>query len=164
MLKKYFIFFFIFLFFIVFNFSNLHDTSVFYFPTNYLTITSEYGYRELYGAKNYHNGVDFGAPQGSNIYSISSGVVIYTGFLNGYGNTVIIKHENEIKSLYAHIDENFLVSVGDYICDSQLIAKVGPKYLSNGLQNGNTTGPHLHLTIFNKDNNTIDPMSINFLE
>lgn len=165
MFKKFSVFFIIFLISISFLstpiLSEVNDSS-FYFPTNYLYITSEYGYRELWGSQNFHNGTDFGAPQGSNIYAISSGFVSHVGFITGYGNTVIIEHNNGYKSLYAHLDENFLVHVGQKISTSELIAKVGPKYLSNGIQNGYTTGPHLHLTIFDSNNNTINPLSLNF--
>lgn len=161
MFKKYFIFLIIFLIFLSFytDYSTYSNNS-FYFPTDYLTITSEYGYRDLYGLKNFHNGTDFGAPQGSNIYAISSGIISYVGFYNGYGNTIIITHSNGMKSLYGHIDENFLVSIGDKIYAHQLIAKVGPTILSSGIRNGNTTGPHLHLTIFDSSNSTLNPMNL----
>jgi len=161
MFKKFFIFFFIFLTFISFYYSsNLYSENLYYFPTDYLVITSEYGYRELWGNLNFHNGTDFGAPEGSNVYSISSGFVSYVGFYNGYGNTVIITHSKGIKSLYGHLDESFLVSVGDKISSHDLIGKVGPKILSSGIPNGNTTGPHLHLTIFNSSNSTINPIDL----
>ena len=161
MFKKYVIFLFIFLLFISFNSnSNLYSNNSFYFPTDYLAITSEYGYRELWGKQNFHNGTDFGAPEGSNVYSISSGAVSYIGFYNGYGNTIIITHSNGLKSLYGHLGESFFVTVGDKVSSHQLIATVGPTILSNGIRNGNTTGPHLHLTIFNSSNSTINPMTL----
>ena len=100
MFKKFSVFFIIFLISISFLstpiLSEVNDSS-FYFPTNYLYITSEYGYRELWGSQNFHNGTDFGAPQGSNIYAISSGFVSHVGFITGYGNTVIIEHNNGYK-------------------------------------------------------------------
>lgn len=162
MFKKYFIFLFIFLIFFSFIFSyDKFDNNSYYYPTDYLTITSSYGYRTLYDTPNFHNGTDFGSPQGSNVYSISSGVVSYSGFYNGYGNTIIITHSNGIKSLYGHLGEKFLVSLGDKVTSHQLIGTVGPTILSNGIRNGNTTGPHLHLTIFNSSNSTIDPMTLN---
>ena len=162
MFKKYLFFLLLFLVFISFN-SNFSSSNTFYYPTDYLTITSQYGNREVYGVKNFHNGTDFGAPQGSKVYSISSGLVTFVGFLNGYGNSVIIQHNNGIKSLYSHLSENFIVSVGDNVSSHEFIAYVGPKYLSNGILNGFTTGPHLHLTIFNTDNSTINPLTLNFV-
>ena len=160
MFKKYFIIILFFLTFLSFN-SNFSNSNLYYYPTDHIIITSNYGNREVYGIKNFHNGTDFGAPQNSEVYSISSGVITFAGFLNGYGNTIIIKHNNGITSLYAHLSENFIVTVGDSITSHELIAYVGPKYLSNGILNGFTTGPHLHLTIFNRDNLTINPLSLN---
>ncbi len=142
--------------------SNTNSSNTLVYPTTYTNISSYYGYRELYGKQNFHNGVDFLAPQGSKIYSIASGVITYVGFLNGYGNSVIILHNNNTKSLYGHMANNFQVKVGEHVYQSTLIGYVGPKYLENGKLNGNTTGPHLHLSIFNQDGNTIDPFSFQF--
>lgn len=159
MFKKYFIFLFIFLNFFSCIFS--YDNNSYYYPTDYLIVTSHYGYRKLWGSLNFHNGTDFGGPEGSKVYSISSGVVSYVGFYNGYGNTIIISHSNGIKSLYGHLGENFFVSLGDKVTSHQLIGTVGPTILSSGIRNGNTTGPHLHLTIFNSSNSTINPLTLN---
>lgn len=140
--------------------SNPNSESKFIYPTNYTDISSEYGYRILYGNSNFHNGIDFLAPQGSEIYASESGVIEYADFLkDGYGNTVIISHDSGIKTLYCHISETFIVKVGQYVKKGDMIAYVGPKYLSNGIMNGNTTGPHLHFSVF-KNNNTIDPFTI----
>lgn len=159
MFNKYIIFLSIFIIFFSCIFS--YDNNSYYFPSDYLTITSNYGYRQLWKNLNFHNGTDFGAPQNTNVYSISSGVVSYVGFYNGYGNTIIITHQNGMKSLYGHLGEKFLVSLGDKVTQHQLIGTVGPTILSNGIRNGNTTGPHLHLTIFNSSNSTIDPLTLN---
>ena len=157
MFKKYFIFLFIFLSFFSCIFS--YDNNLYYYPTDYLIVTSHYGYRELWGNLKFHNGTDFGAPQNSYVYSISSGIVSYIGFYNGYGNTIIITHSNGMKSLYGHLGETFFISLGDKVNSHQLIGTVGPTILSNGIRNGNTSGPHLHLIIFNSSNSTIDPLT-----
>lgn len=135
------------------------DTHNFIYPTSYTDISSDYGYRILYGSSNFHDGIDFLAPQGSNIISSSSGYVSYASFMQGYGNTVIITHDNNFKTLYGHLSEDFIVSVGQAVTQGQIIGKVGPKYLSNGLLNGNTTGPHLHFTVI-KENSKINPIDI----
>lgn len=144
-----------------FNFSfnsNSNYDSTFTYPTDYISISSEYGYRKLYGVDNFHNGIDFLAPEESVIYASRCGIVEYASFLSGgYGNTIIISHSDSIKSLYCHVSENFIVSVGTYVNSGDIIGYVGPKYLSNGLLNGNTTGPHLHFSIF-KDNSTVNPL------
>lgn len=143
---------------VLFHFANSTTFYDFITPTNYNFISSYYGYRELYGISNFHNGIDFLAPQGSDIYASSSGIIIYASFMqDGFGNTIIIEHSNNIKTLYCHVDENFIVKIGDFVNQGEIIGKVGPKYLSNGIQNGNTTGPHLHFSIY-KDNQTVDPL------
>ncbi len=152
---------------IIFIFSIFTSSStsknLFYFPTKFTYITSEFGYRDLYGVINFHDGIDFGAPINSDIYPFYNGTVIFVGFLNGYGNTVILSHENGYKSMYCHVSENFLISKGDFVTTNTVIAKVGPVYLSNGMKNGNTTGPHLHFSI-SKDNKFINPLNLNLNE
>lgn len=148
--------------FVLFTLLFLHSNNVnkFILPTKYTDISSEYGYRELYGSSNFHNGIDFLAPQGSEVYASSSGYVSFAGFsYDGYGNTIIITHDDNIKTLYCHLSEDFLVHVGQYVSCGDLIGHVGPKILSNGVQNGNTTGPHLHFTVF-VNNSTINPFEI----
>ncbi len=147
--------------YILIHSSNISSNNPIYnYPCKTKYITSYYGYRELYGKLNFHNGVDFGEAQNNNVYSISSGIVQHVGFLNGYGNSVTILHQNGYKSLYAHLSEDFLVNIGDYVTSNQIIGKVGPKYLTDGRLNGYTTGPHLHLTVFNEKGKTIDPLTL----
>lgn len=149
----------LFIFIQYFN-SNFSISSNFIYPTKYTDISSFYGNRILYGNENFHNGIDFLAPLGSEIYASASGYVEYASFLeDGFGNTIIISHNSGVKTLYCHISEIFLVKAGDYVLQGDIIGYVGPKYLSNGMQNGNTTGPHLHFSILN-NNSYIDPLSI----
>ena len=122
------------------------------YPTEYTAISSYYGFRILSGVSNFHNGVDFLAPQGSNIYAADSGIVDY----------VLIRHhchDSGISTMYCHTDETFLVNVGDYVQKGQIIGHVGPQYLSSGIMNGNTTGPHLHFMVL-KDGYTVNPLAM----
>lgn len=132
----------------------------FIYPTSYVTISSEYGYRTLYDVSNFHNGIDFLAPEGSEILASESGKIVYASFMaDGFGNTIIIEHENNLKTLYCHVSEYFIVGVGEYVTKGQVIGNVGPRYLSTGIQNGNTTGPHLHFSVY-KNNSTINPFEV----
>lgn len=161
-MRKYILFFifYLFLFSICINNNISYIDDNFIYPTTYTQISSYYGNRILYGNYNFHNGIDFLAPEGSEILATNSGYIEYASFLeNGYGNTIIISHNSNLKSLYCHTSENYVVKVGDFVNKGDIIGFVGPKYLSNGNLNGNTTGPHLHFSIF-KDNTTIDPFSI----
>ena len=137
----------------------------FIWPTpNYDTITSEFGYRKspTKGASSYHGGIDIGAPQGSKIIAIQSGIISQSGWNGGNGYSVTIDHQNGYKSMYGHVDPNLIVSVGDVISQGDTIAYVGPKYVekksyttytdSTGkTTNGATTGPHLHFAVTYND-------------
>lgn len=120
------------------------------------------GIENYFGSLNFHTGVDFPLPAGTEVRCFSSGIVKYASFLNGYGNCIIVWHDNNYRSLYAHLSENFIVNVGDTVLGNQLIGYIGPLYLSNGTLNGNTTGPHLHFELYNEKGDLIDPLSVNY--
>lgn len=102
---------------------------------------SPYGMRihPITGKRKMHTGVDIGAPAGIDIIASKAGVVIHSSNANdGYGNKVIIEHDNNFKTLYAHASE-LCVNVGDEVIQGAVIAKVG--------STGMSTGPHLHFEI-----------------
>ena len=125
-----------------------------------MNISSQYGNREIFGGTYFHNGLDFLAPQNSKVYATSSGIVIENSFNTSYGHYIILEHSNGYRTLYGHLSEEKIVSIGDYINEKEHIGNVGPKYLSDGRLNGITTGPHLHFTIYNKNGDTINPYEI----
>lgn len=100
-------------------------------------LTSGYGWR--WGRM--HNGIDIGAPVGTDIHAWKSGEVIFSGNANdGYGNKIIIRHDDGSETLYAHImDGGLLVQEGQRVNQGQHIAEMG--------STGNSTGPHLHFEI-----------------
>jgi len=86
-----------------------------------------------------HQGLDIEAGEGTSIVAIFDGVVTYSDDkLRGYGNTVIIKHNDDYSSVYAHNQVN-LVKQGDEVKKGQVIAQVG--------KTGFTNVPHLHFEI-----------------
>lgn len=86
-----------------------------------------------------HQGIDIKAPAGTKIYAIADGQVIYSNNKQaGYGNLVIIRHANEVVSVYAHNRKNG-VDEGDRVRQGQEIAEVG--------QTGSTRTPHLHFEL-----------------
>lgn len=103
-------------------------------------ITSQYGYRILFGVRDFHTGIDIGATHGSNIVAAESGTVILAnyGWNGGYGNYIIINHGNGITTRYAHASKLY-VSAGQTVSKGQVIAAVGTT--------GNSTGPHLHFEV-----------------
>ncbi len=138
--------------------TNNIDNHIFPIQDSYV-ITSYYGYRMLYNKQNFHNGIDIASKVYANVYSSSSGIVSYIGFdKTGFGNYIIITN-NEYKYIYAHLSSTHQVSRGDYIHTGMHISNIGPKFLENGLSNGNTTGAHLHFEI-RINNKSVNPFSI----
>ena len=97
-------------------------------------LTSEFGSR--WGRK--HNGIDIGNDAGTEILAADSGRVVYAGWMDGYGNYVIIDHGSGLETAYAHCSE-LVVSEGDCVMQGERIAYMG--------STGNSTGSHLHFEI-----------------
>lgn len=113
----------------------------FKFPlASYTYVSSPYGYRihPITGTKKFHSGIDYAAPYGTAIYAAEDGVVLTSGWVNGYGYTVAINHGGGYVTLYAHCSK-LLVSAGQSVTAGQTIAKVG--------STGNSTGNHLHFEV-----------------
>lgn len=116
-------------------------TGVYTWPApGYSSITSPYGWRyhPILKVNKLHTGVDIGAPMGANIVAADAGKVIYAGWQNGYGQTVIIDHGAGKSTLYGH-QSKIMVSYGQSVDKGQIIGKVG--------STGWSTGPHLHFEV-----------------
>mgnify|MGYP003499363398 CR=1 FL=1 len=103
-------------------------------------ITDSYGPRinPVTGQAGFHTGVDLGDPYGAPVYASKSGVVVYSGWISGYGETIILDHGSGVQTLYAH-NSSRLVGVGETVYRGQIIAEVG--------STGMSTGPHIHWEI-----------------
>ena len=103
-------------------------------------ITSPFGWRThpIFGNQRYHSGMDIAADYGDEIHAAQSGVVITAGWIDGYGNTVMIDHGGGIVSLYGH-NQSLAVNVGQNVKQGQVIAYCG--------STGNSTGPHCHFEV-----------------
>ena len=124
---------------------------------------------QLLGASSYHSGLDIGAPEGSKLIAITSGKITFASFLGGGGYTITLTSGN-VKFTYCHVSPNYIVKVGDFVTQGQVIGYVGPKnvYGVKGNQyfdengnptNGATTGPHLHFGV-RVNGEYIDPLSL----
>jgi murein DD-endopeptidase MepM/ murein hydrolase activator NlpD len=109
-------------------------------------ITSQTGLRTdpFDGKLRHHNGLDIAAPSGTPVKPVAPGTVIYSGWKSGYGNTVILEHDDGMKTVYAHHSSNS-VSTGESVDTSRVIAYSG--------STGRSTGPHLHFEAWQGDTN-----------
>ncbi len=118
--------------------------STFYRPTASGRISSEYGWRTLYGKPNLHAAIDIATPIGTTVYSVAPGRVAKVIYSNsGGGNQIIVHHQINGKyytSYYCHLS-SINVSVGTIVTKDTIIGKSG--------NTGNSTGPHLHLGLAN---------------
>jgi murein DD-endopeptidase MepM/ murein hydrolase activator NlpD len=103
--------------------------------------SSGFGYRAdpFTGRPEFHGGVDFNGPRGTDVVSVAGGVVSYAGKKPGYGNVVEIDHGNGYMTRYAHNDRN-VVDVGTPVRAGELIAKMG--------STGRATGVHVHFEVW----------------
>lgn len=109
-------------------------------PVKKAFITSYFGYRTdpFEGNSAWHNGIDFSAPEGTDIMATAAGVVSYAADKDGYGNMVEINHGDGLVTRYGHT-KVMLVRVGDLVRKGQIIARVG--------MTGRTTAPHVHYEV-----------------
>jgi murein DD-endopeptidase MepM/ murein hydrolase activator NlpD len=105
-------------------------------------ITSPFGWR--WGRM--HEGIDLGAPYGAPIAAAAAGVVIYAGWLSGYGNLTVIDHG--LSTVYGH-QSRIVVGVGESVAQGQTIGYVG--------STGHSTGPHLHFEV-RVNGQPVDPL------
>jgi murein DD-endopeptidase MepM/ murein hydrolase activator NlpD len=115
-------------------------------PVANAKVTSGYGYRYL-GGHEFHPGIDLAVPYGTPVYATGSGVVVYAGWKNGYGNFIEIDHGNGYTTRYGH-SSRLIVSVGQQVSKNQQISMVGCT--------GRCTGPHVHYEVL-KDGKRQDP-------
>lgn len=119
----------------------------FYFPLKGL-ISSSYGENRR---THRHKGIDIAAPIGTPFYATAPGTVIFAGWQSGYGNTLIVSHNDGTTSRYAHA-QKLLVSCGDKVDVFEPIAKIG--------STGRSTGPHLHFELMDSSGREVNPLHV----
>ncbi len=110
---------------------------IFQNPLRYGMYSSLYGDRvdPMREGMAFHNGVDIQVRMGTPIYPAREGMVSYTGWLDGYGQTVIVQHPDGYVTTYGHCS-SIKVRTGEMVGKKTVIALVG--------STGRSTGPHLH--------------------
>ena len=100
-------------------------------------------------SKSIHKGIDFAKNLGESVNASLDGKVIKAGYNNGgYGNLVVLEHEGNMKTYYAHLSDIY-VNVGDTVKKDEIIGAIG--------STGNSTGPHLHFELRVNDQ-PVDPI------
>jgi murein DD-endopeptidase MepM/ murein hydrolase activator NlpD len=113
-------------------------------------ITDVFGFRldPFIDKFKHHEGIDFSAPRGTDIYATADGVVVVANSHYkpnaSYGKEIIIDHGYGVRTRYAHLDR-ILVKPGDVVKRYTIIGKVG--------DTGRSTGPHLHYEVITGDKN-----------
>jgi len=112
-------------------------------------VSSHFGGRSdpFTGEHRHHAGLDIAAPSGTPITAVESGEVIVAGRRKGYGNVVMVRHDDGTTGLYAHC-RDLGVEMGARVEAGQSIATVG--------STGRATGPHLHFEL-RADGKAVDP-------
>jgi len=112
-------------------------------PLEFSRITSSFSSSRkhpVYGFHRRHTGTDFGAPTGARVKAVGDAVVSFAGRKGGYGNLVILRHQNGYETYYAHLN-GFAKGMhrGKSVGQGQIIGYVG--------MTGTATGPHLHYEV-----------------
>ena len=115
-------------------------------------VSSEFGPRKnpFNGRVEFHSGIDIAAPRGSNVYPVRPGNVTFSGWQPGYGKVVIVSHDDNTETLYAHNEAN-LVRAGQHIGWGEPLARVG--------STGDSTGPHVHFEL-RRDGRAVNPSAL----
>lgn len=119
----------------------IYDGGVFKFPlASYTRISDEYGMRihPTLGVEQFHNGVDFASPKGTDIYAAYDGKVVAATYNVSMGNYVMIDHGSSLYTIYMHASALY-VKEGDVVVRGETIAAVG--------STGRSTGNHLHFSV-----------------
>lgn len=110
-----------------------------YPPKTFIWPTSPRGITQYFGR--YHTGVDISNSQKEEVYASADGIVEFKGWLGGYGNALIINHQDGYKTLYAHLSA-FRVEENQEVKQRQVIGFQGNTGSVRGV-----TGIHLHFEI-----------------
>ncbi len=123
------------------------DTGDWRWPVDAGVITSPYGAR----SGKQHRGMDIAGAIGEPIIAMANGEVVYSdNKMRGYGNVIVIKHADDMSTLYAHNDK-LIAKVGDRVQKGMVVA-----YLGN---TGRSTGPHVHFEI-RQGRHALDPTAV----
>jgi len=122
---------------------------------NLSRVACGYGWKihPIYKIKKFHHGIDFSAAEGTEVYATGDGKVIsIKKSKREYGNRIIIQHDKNYKTLYAHL-KDFAVRYGETVERGDIIGYVG--------NTGTSVAPHLHYEVI-KNGEKINPVHFFF--
>ncbi|MBI5218251.1 MAG: M23 family metallopeptidase [Bacteroidia bacterium] len=120
-------------------------------------VASFFGWRmdPVYRYMIHHDGIDFAAPIGTDIFATGDGVVSIVDYSRGgYGYEIVVNHGFGYQTRYAHLSK-MLVREGQKVKRGEIIGKIG--------NTGKSVGPHLHYEVI-KNGRAIDPINYYFLD
>jgi murein DD-endopeptidase MepM/ murein hydrolase activator NlpD len=128
-------------------------------PLAFSRVTSGFSnsrFNPVLGFTRAHNGIDYGAPVGTRIRAVADGVVEFAGEQGGYGNLIVLRHQNRHTTAYGHLN-GFAPEIkkGTRVNQGDIIGFVG--------QTGRTTGPHLHYE-FRVNGQPVNPETVSLPE
>jgi murein DD-endopeptidase MepM/ murein hydrolase activator NlpD len=106
-------------------------------PLEFSRVSSGFGMRKhpIHSGWRAHKGIDYAAPMGTRVRAVGDAVVEFAGVKGGYGNVVILRHNGQYSTVYAHLSR-IIVRRGARVAQNDTVGLVG--------RTGWATGPHLH--------------------
>lgn len=116
--------------------SLVDSSSHYHYPCSVVPpqISSKYGRRRY----RWHRGIDLRAPTGTPVYATFNGKVRVAKYVRGYGNLVVIRHDNGLETFYGHMSK-INVEVDDWVYAGDVIGLCG--------STGRSSGPHIHYEV-----------------
>lgn len=117
-----------------------------------VTVTSDYGFRKdpFTGKRAFHSGVDLTSDSDAEIRAFATGTVVHSGWMPGYGKTVVLRHADGTETLYGHCDK-INVSPGMVVARGGILGVMG--------STGRSTGEHLHFEV-RRNGRPVDPLKV----
>lgn len=125
------------------------ELNLWHLPVVGYRLTATFGQSSSLWSRN-HTGLDFAAPSGTPVMSVTNGTVTSVGYEGAYGNQIVVTTDDGTEIWYCHLSA-YAVQVGDKVTAGQVIGNVG--------STGNSTGPHLHLEVRPGAGDPVDPYS-----
>ncbi|MCI5066181.1 M23 family metallopeptidase [bacterium] len=129
-----------------------NDSTAVVHPLVGTRVSSGFGMRNhpVIRKRRHHHGLDLAAPHEAPVRSVQSGRVIYADPHGGYGNLVVVQHENGVTTHYGHL-HSIRVKTGMILRAGSIIGEVG--------STGRVTGPHLHFEV-RKNGTPLNPLHV----